>query len=156
VERLGRGADAMNKYNLKQSVVIVVVGFAVLLMCLYCFVFPLLVGGGPEKIPRIRIDEKALSSSIENYHQTFGSYPNGENSNVVRVLTGDNPQKTVFLNFRQSTEHPDEMVDSWGTPYQIEFVQQTNFVIRSAGKDKIWGDKDDIIFNSTSNDFVKP
>jgi len=53
-------------------------------------------------------------------------------------------------------EHPNEMVDPWETPYQIEFFQQTNFVIRSAGKDKIFGDADDIIFNSVSNDFVKP
>ena len=48
------------------------------------------------------------------------------------------------------------MVDPWETPYQIEFSKQTNFIIRSAGKDKIFGDADDIIFNSVSNDFVKP
>ncbi len=48
------------------------------------------------------------------------------------------------------------MVDTWGTPYQIEFFQQTNFVISSAGKDKLFGDKDDVIYNTLSNDFVKP
>ena len=48
------------------------------------------------------------------------------------------------------------MADPWETPYQIQFFQQTNYIIRSAGKDKIFGDKDDIIFNSASNDFVKP
>jgi len=48
------------------------------------------------------------------------------------------------------------MVDPWETPYQINFSQQTNFVIRSAGKDKIFSNADDIIFNSVSNDFMKP
>ncbi len=82
--------------------------------------------------------------------------PSGENSNVVRILSGDNQKKIEFLNFRQSAEHPNEFVDPWQKPYQIQFSQQTNFVIRSAGKDKIFGDADDIIFNSVSNDFVKP
>lgn len=102
------------------------------------------------------MDEKQLDLGIENYKQVFGSYPSGENSNIVSVLAGDNPQKTVFLNFRRTSEHPNEMLDPWGIPYQIKFFQQTNFVIRSAGKDKIFGDADDIIFNSVSNDFVKP
>jgi len=102
------------------------------------------------------MDEKQLDLGIENYKQTFGNYPSGENSNIVNVLSGKNSQKTVFLNFRRTSEHPNEMVDPWETPYQIEFSQQTNFIIRSAGKDKIFGNADDIIFNSVSNDFVKP
>lgn len=48
------------------------------------------------------------------------------------------------------------MVDPWETRYQIEFSQQTNFIIRSAGKDKIFGDADDIVFDSVSSDFVRP
>ena len=48
------------------------------------------------------------------------------------------------------------MLDPWKTPYQIEFLHQTNFVIRSAGRDKIFSNMDDIVFNSLSNDFMKP
>jgi len=48
------------------------------------------------------------------------------------------------------------MVDPWKTPYQIDFLQPTNFIISSAGKNKIFGDKDDIILNSISNAFAKP
>jgi Type II secretion system (T2SS), protein G len=146
----------MKKYNLKQSVVNVLVGFALLCLCLYCFVFPFLGGGGHAKIPRAQTDEEQLSIGIQSYGQVFGSYPTGENSNVVRMLIGDNPRKMVFLNFRRPAKHPNEMVDPWETPYQIEFSKQTNFIIRSAGKDKIFGDADDIVFNSVSNDFVKP
>jgi hypothetical protein len=41
-------------------------------------------------------------------------------------------------------------------PFQIEITPPTNFVVRSAGPDKKFGDADDIIFNSVSNGFVKP
>jgi hypothetical protein len=49
-----------------------------------------------------------------------------------------------------------ELLDVWQTPYQIKFMPPTNFVIHSAGPNKKFGDADDIIFNSASNDFVKP
>lgn len=155
-EGLGYGVDDVKQYNLKQSVIIVVGGFILLWICLYLFVFPHLAGGGPEKIPRSRLDEEALNSALKNYQSVYAVYPTGESSNVVRILTGDNPQRIVFLNFRRTSEHPNEMVDPWGTPYQIKFLQQTNFIIRSSGKNKVSGDKDDIVFNSLSNDFVKP
>lgn len=48
------------------------------------------------------------------------------------------------------------MVDAWGTLYAINFLSTNSFVVSSAGKDKKFGDADDIIFNSVSNDFVKP
>ena len=46
--------------------------------------------------------------------------------------------------------------DYWGTPYRIEIVVQTNYVIRSAGKNRTFGDKDDITFDSVKHGFVKP
>jgi hypothetical protein len=109
--------------------------------------------GRPSKA-KLQIAELVIA--LKNYESAFGVYPTGENSNIVSVLAGDNAKKIVFLNFRRIMEHPNEMVDPWGTPYRIEFFQQTNFIIRSAGKDKIFGDADDFIFNSVSNDFVKP
>ena len=103
-----------------------------------------------------QLDIAGLVFALKNYELVYGVYPTGESSNIVSMLAGDNPQKTVFLNFRRTMKNPNEMVDPCETPYQIKFLQQTNFIIRSAGKDKIFGDADDIIFNSVSNDFVKP
>jgi hypothetical protein len=62
----------------------------------------------------------------------------------------------IQYNFGFGTNHSGAMVDAWQTPYRIELIGQTNFVVHSAGKDKIFDDADDIIFNSLSNDFVKP
>jgi hypothetical protein len=113
-------------------------------------------GVGNNSLIRTRLEIGDLNYSLNHYQSVYGVFPTGENSNIVSVLAGDNPRKTVFLNFRPNSEHPNEMVDPWGTRYQIDFFQQTNFVIRSAGKDRKFGNADDIIFNSISNNFVKP
>jgi len=126
---------------------------AVLLLAM---LVPVYSGGGERKDVLCRLELSALKTAISSYRLKYSNYPTGENSNIVKVLSGDNPQKIVFLNFTSKIESPNEMLDPWKTPYQIRFFQQTNFVIRSAGKDKIFDDADDIIFNSVSNDFVKP
>ncbi len=42
-------------------------------------------------------------------------------------------------------------MDPWKTPYEINLIGQTNYIIRSAGPNHLFGDKDDIISNSGSN-----
>jgi hypothetical protein len=126
------------------------------ILLLLAMLVPVRTGGRPGKNTICRLELSGLRTALTTYHEKYYDYPTGENSNIVRILSGDNPQKIVFLNFRRSAKHPNEMVDPWETPYQIEFLQQTNFIIHSAGKDKIFGDADDIIFNSVSNNFVNP
>jgi hypothetical protein len=158
VEGLGRGTHGMKEYNLKQSIVIVFVGLALLWVCLYCFVFPFLVGGGPAKVPRARSDESQLGAGIKEYKSVFGNYPTGKNANVVRALAGNNPKKLLLFYLGvNSTNINGELIDPWKTPYKIVFDVTNNcFTIFSAGPNQTFGDKDDIIFNSVSNDFVKP
>jgi hypothetical protein len=88
---------------------------------------------------------RRLKAEIVNYKYEFGSYPIGDYAQVLKKLFGDDPQKIEFLR-----------VDPWGTPYAINFLSTNSFIISSAGKDKKFGDTDDIIYNSVSNDFVKP
>jgi len=120
-------------------------------LCLYNFVFPRLVGGGPAKASLARNDEKQLFLSIENYKQTFGNYPTGENASIVKALAGDYPH----LTFNPTNENG-EFVDPWKIPYKFVFDGTNSFKILSAGIDKKSGDTDDIIFSSVSNSFVKP
>jgi hypothetical protein len=88
---------------------------------------------------------KRLLAEIKVYQFRFGSYPTGNYDQVLKKLSGDDPQKIESLR-----------VDPWGTPFAINFLSTNSFLSSSAGKDKIFGDADDIIFNSASNDFVKP
>jgi hypothetical protein len=133
-------------YGLAALIVILLLGMLV----------PVRTGGGFNRKTSCLVEISDLETALKNYHATYSNYPTGENSNIVRVLAGNNLQKIVFLNFRQTLEHPNEMVDAWGTPYAINFLSTNSFVVSSAGKDKKFGDADDIIFNSLSNDFVKP
>jgi len=146
----------MKEYDLKQSIVIVVVGFAVLWVCLYFFVFPFLAGSSRAKTPRARLEERQLFLSLENYRENFGSYPTGENASLIRALAGTNPKHLKFINVGvHSTNETGEFIDPWNTPYKI-LLESNSVAILSAGMNRIFGDKDDIVFNSRSNDFVKP
>jgi hypothetical protein len=112
-------------------------------------------------IIKARLDETNIATALKAYSNTYGVLPIGNTESVEYILTGEdlngkNPQKIQFLNFKPSAEHSNEMVDSWETPYEINFSSTNSFIVSSAGKDKIFGDADDIIFNSVSNDFVKP
>jgi len=135
--------------------------FATILICLIVAVLilaalPFLMYNKDAPLPKARIDIAAIVNAIKSFQGDYGFIPSGENSNIVRILTGDNPKKIVYLNFRRLEENPSVMFDPWKTPYQFEFFQGTNFIIRSAGRNKIFGTMDDVVFNSVSNDFVKP
>lgn len=97
------------------------------------FIGMLIPASGPRsaaKMVMCRLEESDINMAMVQFKIKYGSYPTGENSNIVNVLAGDNPQKIIFLSFHRSAEHPNEMVDPWDTPYKIEFSQQTNFVVR--------------------------
>jgi hypothetical protein len=110
---------------------------------------------------RTKVDESQIATALERYSNVYGAFPPGNTESIERILGGEdlkgkNSQKIQFLIFRRRIEHPNEMTDPWGTPYAIRCSSTNSFVISSAGKDKQFGDADDIVFNSVSNDFVKP
>jgi len=99
----------------------------------------------------------AISAALQEYNNKTGSYPEGDTKAVLKALSDNtNSQGHAYLVFNRVAGHLYEDLDPWGTPYQIEIFGQTNFIICSAGKNMNFGDKDDIVFNSISNDFVKP
>ncbi len=104
----------------------------------------------------MQLDISNLIMALHSYESEYGVLPTGNSSNVIRALSGENPKKIIFLVYPQMVERPNEMVDPWLTPYEINFLQKTNFVVRSAGKNKTFGNSDDVIFNSVSTDFVRP
>ena len=110
---------------------------------------------------RIKIDESQIAGALEMYSNVYGAFPPGNAESIERILSGEdlngkNLKKIQFFIFKRSIEHSNEMTDPWGTPYAINFLSTNSFVISSAGKNKIFGDADDIVFNSVSHDFVKP
>ena len=92
-----------------------------------------------------------MSQMLGQHASRIGGLTNIDRQFVLNslVATSDN-------HFLIETNSTGEVIDIWETPYRIELVGQTKFVIRSAGRNRTFGDKDDIIFDGTSNDFVKP
>ena len=148
--------DSVKDYNLKQSVIIVVAGCAFLWVCLYLLT-PFLVGNGRGKTATTHLEERQLADAIASYAAMFQSYPTGENATVIKTLAGENPQHVKFLNLEtDSTNKDGQLVDLWNTPYKINFDSTNSFTITSAGENHIFGDGDDIVFNSSTNSSEKP
>ncbi len=91
---------------------------------------------------------------MENYRGKFGSYPSGGNAQIMNALMGSNPEKFMFIELGvHSTNRSGEFIDPWRTPYRITLDGTNGVVIRSAGINKIFGDKDDITI--TRSDMLK-
>jgi hypothetical protein len=110
--------------------------------------------GTKARIIATRDQIKTIAFFLNEYNKSNGHLPFGDNSKIATTLyvtfTND------FSHLSNWTNSNGEIVDYWQVPLQMQIVDTTNFTIRSAGKDKNFGDADDIIFNSVSNDFVKP
>lgn len=134
---------------------------------LFCFLLWLIaeillpVNPRPSKkqLQRIRCQSEIseIATGFEKYKTTYQDYPSGNKFTLWKQLSGDNPQKIIFASIKASSINTNgDFVDPWETPFAINFPSTNSFVISSAGPDKIFGNADDIIFNSASNNFVKP
>jgi hypothetical protein len=107
------------------------------------------------KIIFTHFETKEIATVLKQHAIEIGGLTNIDNNFVFQAVFGTD--ETINLNYHsEQTNSQGQVLDCWKTPYQIEILMRTNFVVTSAGPDKIFGDADDIIFNSASNDFVKP
>ena len=102
-------------------------------------------------IIKTRSDERLMAALLTEQAIRIGGLTNINQQFVSESFFAGN-QKQLWLN----TNSAGEVVDVWRTPYQIRFIGPTNFIIRSASRSRNFGDADDIVFNSASNNFVKP
>src|ERR1035437_1514227 len=103
---------------------------------------------------KCRLELESVGIALKGYQAQYSDYPKGDQNEIIKSLLGNNLQKIQFLNAKLNSSG--EFLDPWGIPYAIKSSSTNGFIISSAGKDKVFGDADDIIFNSISNDFVKP
>jgi len=140
----------MLKKILFQLSIILIIGVIV-----WVCVLPRLAGGGPAPTNVCKVEMAQISAALKQFEAMCGKLPTGDDSIIFRTLYGSNSLHLCFINPGR-TNSGGVMVDPWKSPYQIQFTDQTNFLIRSAGKNAKFGDADDYIFTSVSNDFVKP
>lgn len=94
---------------------------------------------------------KKIASVLYSSAASKGSLFDLDDNFILQAVFGTNT-----LSYSYRTNADGKIHDLWDTPYKIQIFNRTNFIIRSAGRNKVFGDSDDIIFDSASNDFGKP
>ena len=107
------------------------------------------------KILVTRTEMKTLAELWGHEHAGATGLRWSTNGALQVTLFGDE-EKTRLSNCLYRTNSQGELLDFWKTPIQFERSCLTNVIIRSAGPNRRFGNKDDIVFNSVSNSFVKP
>jgi hypothetical protein len=108
--------------------------------------FPPHHGNKARKFAVTKIELQNIAAALNKYLSVSNSLPAGDSTTILRALIGSNHTGTILVNPRK-TNASGEMLDMWSTPYRIEIAQQTNTIIRSAGPNRRFGDKDDIVFD---------
>lgn len=90
------------------------------------------------------MEMSSLLFAMQQYAAKYDHYPSGNASQISAALLGDNPDKLQFMKVGQAgTNSRGELTDPWQTSYRIVFDSTNHFTIRSAGKNKVFGDQDD-------------
>jgi hypothetical protein len=126
-----------------------------ILLAVLAMTLPLLspdeTGKPKAQIISIHSEIKKIADALNKRNAEAGNLTNIDANFILYALFNTN---TFLYSYRTNVNG--DVLDVLGTPYKIEFAGHTNFIIYSAGRDRKFGDADDIIFNSISNDFVKP
>jgi general secretion pathway protein G len=100
-----------------------------------------------QKLSRIDADFNAIGSSLKTYHLNAGFYPTTEQGLDALVNKPEStpvPRKWTKIADRRPT-------DPWNSEYRyrrFEGGDPSDFELRSAGRDGIFGTKDDNIYHS--------
>ena len=82
---------------------------------------------------------------MKAYQRTYGEFPSGDNATILDTLRRGNPRKLIFLDLHPRSIHATgAFVDPWQTPYEVKIHSTNSVSIRSAGKNKRFGDADDV------------
>jgi len=93
-----------------------------------------------EKIAKFNSDCDNLILGIQQYKEFVGTYPIGNNQQIVKSLLGQTDKKVLILAVRRSDlNDKGEIIDPWGTPLQFYF-SHNEVLIRAAGPNKAWED----------------
>jgi type II secretory pathway pseudopilin PulG len=97
---------------------------------------------------RAMAEATTIAMATRAYHTEYGSFPTGSPVQIAASLSGQNPRHIVFITMRsKSIDSSGQFIDPWGRPYAIAITGQTNVVVKSAGKDEVFGTTDDIEAN---------
>ena len=89
---------------------------------------------------KLNIDVENLFVGLQQFKEYVGTYPAGNNAEIVKAMTGQNPKNLIILVGRKSElNSKGEIVDPWDTPLRIYF-SANGILIRSAGQNRRFDD----------------
>ncbi len=93
-----------------------------------------------------KVEVGTLALNLRDYGHRFGGNPSGTNAEIVKALTGRNPNSVRFLASELSRLNGQgELVDRWGTPYFFHQLSKEHTEVRSAGPDLQMWTSDDVV-----------
>ena len=101
-----------------------------------------------------------LVACLASYHAVYGSFPTGNNAQVMNSLRGGNPRRMRMdpIGPRRMAR-TNEALDIWDIAYRFSFASNSTITVSSAGKNSLFGDEDDLVVRVTLSDtnfpFVK-
>lgn len=92
-----------------------------------------------------------IERGVRFYEVEYGTLPPAnDNAGLIKALTGDNPRSIKFEVFDPTQLNAEgELLDPWGTPFQVSIDAEPRIHINSAGPDRRFGTKDDIRFDDS-------
>ena len=87
-----------------------------------------------------------VEEGIADYQKEIGTFPQGNGIQVIAALLGENPREKSYLRpqFHSFLTDQGELKDPWIRLYRFERTLFGAFRLRSAGKNGIFGDDDDV------------
>jgi type II secretory pathway pseudopilin PulG len=81
-----------------------------------------------------------LFDALQKFKERLGTYPAGNNAEVVKALKGNNAKGVIIVIGREKNINTKgELVDPWGTPFRFYFAGE-GILIRSAGPNRRFDD----------------
>ena len=87
-----------------------------------------------------------MRSALRQYHARFRENPVGDNVEITRLLSGENPRQAVFIQPEEGlrVNSQGQLIDNWGTPFFFHSLSRNEMEIRSAGPDRRMWTTDDL------------
>jgi hypothetical protein len=109
---------------------------------------------------QIYAESYSVLTAVSNYSKAYGKIPGSDNGSIVAALISQNPGRITFLHVNTNRINSvGQYTDPWKTPFQIQITNQDSILIRSAGRNRAFGDNDDVLFErsfGTTNSLPLP
>ncbi len=131
-----------------------------LILCLVVFgpailLASLIIPALPKRMGQTKADILYINAALTQYRRAYRILPAGDSTAMFQALmSGDNARKVPYL-VSTRTNLNNQPLDYWGTPYQIEKLDDKKFLIRSAGPDRQFSNEDDYVFDGDKLKFIE-